>query len=102
MNCSSGTVRRVFSGRNTAPIRKQANCTSSVSVVLSASTRDAVAARDIEPVAQMRGETRDARIELRIGKAALAGEVDGRDFIRRAAAEMARSSRNSEWTKISS
>ena len=38
MNCNSGTVSRVFNGRNTAPIRQQANCTSSVSVVFSAST----------------------------------------------------------------
>ena len=50
--------------------------------------RDPVAARDLEPVAQMRGETRDPRVELRIGEAARAGEVDGRDLVRRAAAEM--------------
>ncbi|MHC2381840.1 hypothetical protein ACVIHA_006238 [Bradyrhizobium liaoningense] len=38
MNWSSGTVRRVFSGTKMAPNRPQANCTSSVSVVFSAST----------------------------------------------------------------
>ena len=50
--------------------------------------RDPVAARDLELVAQMRGEARDSRVELRIGEAARASEVDGRDFVRRAAAEM--------------
>ena len=69
MNCSSGTVRRVFSGRNTAPIRPQANCTSSVSVVFMRQHRDPVAARHLEPVAQMRGETRNPRVELRVGEA---------------------------------
>ena len=49
---------------------------------------DAVAARDSEPVAQMRGEARNARIELRVGEFASAGEVDHRRFVRRAAAEM--------------
>ena len=48
--------------------------------------RDAVAARDLERVAEKRGEARDAGIELRIGEAALAREVDDRDLVRRAAA----------------
>ena len=47
--------------------------------------RDAVAARNVQRVAQERGEARDAAVELRIGEAALAREVDDRDLIRRAA-----------------
>ena len=50
--------------------------------------RDPVAARDSEPVPQMGGEPRNARVELRVGEVAPAGEVDNRRFIRRAAAEM--------------
>ena len=50
--------------------------------------RDPVAARDFQFVAQMGREQRDPRVELRIGKPAFAGEVDGRDLVRRAAAEM--------------
>src|SRR3954453_4548524 len=49
---------------------------------------DAVAALDVEPVAQMRGEVRNAGVELRVGELAPAGEVDGGKFVRRAAAEM--------------
>jgi hypothetical protein len=49
---------------------------------------DAVAAPDLERVAQMGGQPRDPRVELRIGKPAIAGEVDGRTLVRRAAAEM--------------
>ena len=36
----------------------------------------------------MRGQPRDARVELRVGEAALAGEIDHRRLVRRAAAEM--------------
>ena len=55
MNCSSGTVSRVFSGRKTAPSRTQANCTSSVSVVFSAST--ATRSPRVTPsVREMRGK----------------------------------------------
>src|SRR5207247_3869628 len=49
---------------------------------------DAVAARDLELVTQMRGEARNARIELRVGEASLAGEVDHRQLVRGTAAEM--------------
>ena len=49
---------------------------------------DPVAALDAEPVAQMRGEPGNAGIELRVGEPASAGEVDGRQFVRRPAAEM--------------
>ena len=88
MNCSSGTVRRVFSGRKIAPCRPQANCTSSVSVVFSASTATRSPRADLEPVAQMRGEARNPRVELRVGEAAFAGEIDDRQLVRRPAAEM--------------
>ena len=88
MNCSSGTVSRVFNGRNTAPIRPQANCTSSVSVVFSASTATRSPRATLEFVAQVGGKPRDPRVELRVGQPAFAGEVDGRDLVRRAAAEM--------------
>ena len=50
--------------------------------------RDAVAARDFELVAQMRGEARNARVELRVGEAALASEIDDGHLVRRAPAEM--------------
>ena len=50
--------------------------------------RDPVAALDVKFVAQMRGKVRDARIELRVGKPAIAGEVNGCDLVRGAAAEM--------------
>src|SRR4029078_8811032 len=36
----------------------------------------------------MHGKARDPRVELRIAEAARASEVDGRDLVRRAAAEM--------------
>src|SRR5260370_19916165 len=36
----------------------------------------------------MRGEARNARIELRVGEAPLGGEVDHRRLVRRAASEM--------------
>jgi hypothetical protein len=36
----------------------------------------------------MPGEARNPRVELRIGEASSAAEVDGRDLARRAAAEM--------------
>ncbi len=50
--------------------------------------RDPVAAHDFQPVAQMSGKPRNPRIELRVTKAALAREIDGRDLVRRPAAEM--------------
>ena len=50
--------------------------------------RDPVAAPDLEPVAQMRGQPRNPAVELRVGELALAGEVDHRRLVRRAAAEM--------------
>ena len=50
--------------------------------------RDPVAALDLEPVAQMRGEPRNPAVELRVGELAFAGEIDHRRLVRRAAAEM--------------
>src|ERR1700680_4944050 len=50
--------------------------------------RDPVTATYLEPIAQVGGETRNARVELCVGKAAFAGEVDDRQFVRRPAAEM--------------
>jgi hypothetical protein len=44
---------------------------------------DTIAARNLELVAQVRGETRNARVELGVGEAAPAGEVDDRQFVRR-------------------
>jgi hypothetical protein len=38
--------------------------------------------------AQMAGETRNSRVELRVSEAALAGEIDGSHLLWRAAAEM--------------
>ena len=49
---------------------------------------DPVAARNSKPVAQVGGEARNARVELRVSKLASAGEVDNRRFVWRAAAEM--------------
>ncbi|MET4842383.1 hypothetical protein ABIF62_002878 [Bradyrhizobium japonicum] len=65
MNWSSGTVRRVFRGTKIAPNRPQANCTSSVSVVFSASTatrspRDTLSASRRNPA---RRETRSSSCE---------------------------------------
>lgn len=48
--------------------------------------RDAVAARDRELVAEVAGKTRKTGVELRIGEAAAAGEIDHRDLVRRPAA----------------
>jgi len=50
--------------------------------------RDPVAARDFHLVAQMGGETRNPRVELRVVKPALAGKVDHRQFVRRPAGKM--------------
>ena len=50
--------------------------------------RDAVAARDSGRLAQIRGETGNARVELRVGEAPIAGEVDSRQFAGRPPGEM--------------
>jgi hypothetical protein len=50
--------------------------------------RDAVAAHDFQCVAQMGGKARNPRIELRVSETPLAREIDGRDLVRRPAAEM--------------
>jgi hypothetical protein len=50
--------------------------------------RDAVAARDAESVAEVRGQPRDPRVELRVGEPAFGGKVYRGDLARRAAAEM--------------
>src|SRR4051812_610894 len=50
--------------------------------------RTPVAAVDLALVAQVRGEARNAGVELRVGELAFAGEVDNRRFGRRPAAEM--------------
>jgi hypothetical protein len=50
--------------------------------------RDPVAALDVELIAQMRGKPRNTGVELCIGEAAFAGEIDNRHLVRRPAAEM--------------
>src|SRR5438105_11425968 len=50
--------------------------------------RNPVAAFDLAVVAQVRGEARDAGVELRVGELTFAGEVDNRRLGRRPAAEM--------------
>ena len=101
MKCSSGTVRRVLSGTSTAPSRPQANCTSSVSVVFSASTATRSPRCDLEVVAQMRGEARYPRVEFAIGEAALAGEIDRARACPAYAGRNARSSRNNGRPRLS-
>ena len=100
-NCSSGTVSRVFSGRNTAPSRPQANCTSSVSVVFSASTATR-SPRALQAVAQVRGEPRNPRVELGVGESAPAAEIDHRQSCPACGGRNARSSRSSEPARLSS
>ena len=100
MKCSSGTVSRLFSGTKIAPSRPQANCSSSVSVVFSASTATRSPRAIFSRVAQMRGKPRNPSIELRVSEAASAAEIDHRRACPACGGRNGRSSRNGEPAKF--